>query len=270
MLPLTFSASCYNAFPGPYEVSTMLHNTIKSDIKQCYINLGHQLDNFIPRRAQNYLVAEIAKTLAGEYHKKNRVLVAEAGTGIGKSLAYLIGGIPFALFNNKKLLVSTATVALQEQLITKDLPLFNQIFPREFSFILAKGRQRYCCNHKLEASCSTDSELQLGMWEEKPKKSDLDLLKRMLKATEQNKWDGDRDSWPTTIPDKVWQQIMADKHSCHAGMPKHRSCPFAKAREHLDKADVIVANHASHTHTHTHICADIENKDQIQTHKYIC
>ncbi|MCD9497320.1 ATP-dependent DNA helicase DinG [Photobacterium carnosum] len=222
----------------------MLHNTIKSDIKQCYTNLSHQLDNFIPRRAQNYLVAEIAKTLAGEYHKKNRVLVAEAGTGIGKSLAYLIGGIPFALFNNKKLLISTATVALQEQLITKDLPLFNQIFPREFSFILAKGRQRYCCNHKLEASCSTDSELQLGMWEEKPKKSDLDLLKRMLKATGQNKWDGDRDSWPTTIPDKVWQQIMADKHSCHAGMPKHRSCPFAKAREHLDKADVIVANHA--------------------------
>lgn len=95
--------------------------------------------------------------------------MAEAGTGIGKSLAYLIGGIPFALFNNKKLLISTATVALQEQLITKDLPLFNQIFPREFSFILAKGRQRYCCNHKLEASCSTDSELQLGMWEEKPK-----------------------------------------------------------------------------------------------------
>ena len=222
----------------------MLHNTIKSDIKQCYNNLGHQLDNFIPRRAQNYLVAEIAKTLAGEYHEKNRILVAEAGTGIGKSLAYLIGCIPFALFNNKKLLISTATVALQEQLITKDLPLFNQIFPREFSFILAKGRQRYCCNHKLEASCSTDAELQLGMWEEKPKKSDLDLLKRMLKATEQNKWDGDRDSWPTTIPDKVWQQIMADKHSCHAGMPKHRSCPFAKAREHLDKADVIVANHA--------------------------
>lgn len=244
MLPLTFNASCYNAFPDSDEVFTMLHNTIKSDIKQCYTNLSHQLDNFIPRRAQNYLVAEIAKTLAGEYHKKNRVLVAEAGTGIGKSLAYLIGGIPFALFNNKKLLISTATVALQEQLITKDLPLFNQIFPREFSFILAKGRQRYCCNHKLEASCSTDSELQLGMWEEKPKKSDLDLLKRMLKATEQNKWDGDRDSWPTTIPDKVWQQIMADKHSCHAGMPKHRSCPFAKAREHLDKADVIVANHA--------------------------
>jgi ATP-dependent DNA helicase DinG len=222
----------------------MLHSQIKSDIKQCYENLGNQLDNFIPRRAQNYLVAEIAKTLAGEYHQKHRMLVGEAGTGIGKSLAYLLGGIPFALFNNKKLLISTATVALQEQLINKDLPLFNRIYPKEFSFILAKGRQRYCCNHKLEACCATNNDQQVTLWEEKPKKSDLDLLRRMLKATQDGKWDGDRDSWPTTIPDRVWPQIMADKHSCHAGLPQHRSCPFAKAREHLDKADVIIANHA--------------------------
>ena len=222
----------------------MLHSQIKSDIKQCYENLGAQLDNFIPRRAQNYLVAEIAKTLAGEYHPKHRMLVAEAGTGIGKSLAYLLGGIPFALFNNKKILISTATVALQEQLINKDLPLFNQIFPKEFSFILAKGRQRYCCTHKLEACCITDKDQQVVLWEEKPKKSDLELLKRMLKASEAQKWDGDRDSWPTAIPNHIWQQIVADKHSCHAGLPKHRSCPFAKAREHLEKADVIVANHA--------------------------
>ncbi|MGF1884677.1 ATP-dependent DNA helicase DinG [Photobacterium profundum] len=222
----------------------MLHSQIKSDIKQCYENLGNQLDNFIPRRAQNYLVAEIAKTLAGEYHQKHRILVGEAGTGIGKSLAYLLGGIPFALFNNKKLLISTATVALQEQLINKDLPLFNRIYPKEFSFILAKGRQRYCCTHKLEACCATDNDQQVALWEEKPKKSDLDLLRRMLKATQDGKWDGDRDSWPTTIPDRVWPQIMADKHSCHAGLPKHRSCPFTKAREHLDKADVIIANHA--------------------------
>ncbi|UXI02046.1 ATP-dependent DNA helicase DinG [Photobacterium sp. TY1-4] len=222
----------------------MLHNQIKRDIKQCYENLGIQLDNFIPRRAQNYLVAEIAKTLAGEYHAKHRMLVAEAGTGIGKSLSYLLGGIPFALFNNKKVLISTATVALQEQLIHKDLPLFNQIFPKEFSFILAKGRQRYCCAHKLEASCVTGSDQQVSLWEEKPKKSDLELLKRMHKALESQKWDGDKDSWPTAVPDRVWQQIVADKHSCNAGMPKHRSCPFSKAREHLEKADVIIANHA--------------------------
>ncbi|MGF1724198.1 ATP-dependent DNA helicase DinG [Photobacterium nomapromontoriensis] len=222
----------------------MLQNQIKQDIKQCYENLGNQLDNFIPRRAQNYLVAEIAKTLGGEYHAKHRMLVAEAGTGIGKSLSYLMGAIPFAIFNNKKVLISTATVALQEQLINKDLPLFNRVYPKEFSFILAKGRQRYCCNHKLAASCNSESDQQVSLWEEKPKKSDLELLTRMLTASESRKWDGDRDSWPTTIPDRVWQQIVADKHSCHAGLPAHRDCPFAKAREHLEKADVIIANHA--------------------------
>ena len=66
----------------------MLTNEIKSDIKQCYENLNQQLSQFVPRRAQNYLVSEIAKTLAGEYDPKQRILVAEAGTGIGKSLAY--------------------------------------------------------------------------------------------------------------------------------------------------------------------------------------
>ncbi|MFG0904074.1 ATP-dependent DNA helicase DinG [Photobacterium damselae] len=222
----------------------MLHTQIKQDIKQCYTNLGQQLDNFIPRRAQNYLVAEIAKTLAGKYHKKNRMLVAEAGTGIGKSLSYLLGGIPFAMFNNKRLLISTATVALQEQLINKDLPLFNRIYPKEFSFILAKGRQRYCCNHKLEACCSSEYSQQITLLDEKPKKSDLELLRRLFKARSEGKWDGDRDSWPTNIPDRIWQQIMADKHSCHSGLPLHRNCPFAKAREDLDKADVIIANHA--------------------------
>ncbi|MCV6005264.1 ATP-dependent DNA helicase DinG, partial [Escherichia coli] len=81
----------------------------------------------VPRRAQNYLVAEIAKTLCGQYHESNRILVAEAGTGIGKSLSYLMAAIPVAVHNNRKVVISTATVALQEQLVNKDLPLFRRI-----------------------------------------------------------------------------------------------------------------------------------------------
>ncbi len=90
----------------------------------------------VPRRAQNYLVAEIAKTLCGQYHKSNRMIVAEAGTGIGKSLAYLMAAIPVAVLN-RKIVISTATVALQEQLVNKDLPLYRRLTDREFSFILA-------------------------------------------------------------------------------------------------------------------------------------
>lgn len=127
----------------------MLSPSVKKDIRTSYENLKSQLQNFIPRKAQNYLVAEIAKTLAGEYNPKRRILVAEAGTGIGKSMAYLLGSISFAVNNNKKVVVSTATVALQEQLIEKDLPLFRRVVPKAFSFVLAKGRQRYCCGQKL-------------------------------------------------------------------------------------------------------------------------
>ncbi|WP_240182547.1 hypothetical protein, partial [Vibrio cholerae] len=66
---------------------------IQDSIRNSYQNLQNQLENFIPRRAQNFLVAEMAKTLCGAYHKSTQMLVAEAGTGIGKSLSYLMAGV---------------------------------------------------------------------------------------------------------------------------------------------------------------------------------
>ncbi|MEZ9876071.1 ATP-dependent DNA helicase DinG [Vibrio breoganii] len=220
-----------------------MNRKIQEAIRHSYKNLHDQLDNFIPRRAQNYLVAEITKTLCGDYHKSNRLIVAEAGTGIGKSLAYLMAAIPVAKFSSRKVVISTATVALQEQLINKDLPLYRRLVDFEFSFILAKGRQRYCCAEKLAAASGAD-ETQIAMFETKPNKSDIDLLERMYKALSENKWDGDRDSWPKPIKDHVWQSIVSDKHSCNNGLPAHRDCPFQKARSELDKADVVIANHS--------------------------
>ncbi|MDA0147270.1 ATP-dependent DNA helicase DinG [Vibrio sp. LaRot3] len=221
----------------------MTNTKIQQSIRQSYQNLQFQLENFVPRRAQNYLVAEIAKTLCGEYHKSNRIIVAEAGTGIGKSLSYLMSTIPVAVLNNRKVVISTATVALQEQLINKDLPLFRRITDREFSFILAKGRQRYCCAEKLASACGADGG-QLAMFESKPKQKDIELLQTMYKSLSQGKWDGDRDSWPKTISDEIWRMIVSDKHSCNNSMPAHRGCPFQKARSELDKTDVIIANHS--------------------------
>ncbi len=221
----------------------MITTKIQQSIRTSYQNLQSQLDNFVPRRAQNYLVAEIAKTLCGEYHKSTRMIVAEAGTGIGKSLSYLMATIPVAVLNNRKVVISTATVALQEQLVSKDLPLYRRLTDREFSFILAKGRQRYCCAEKLATACGVDGG-QMAMFDSKPKKRDIELLERMYKAWSQNKWDGDRDSWPKAIDDAIWQLIVSDKHSCNNSMPSHRNCPFQKARSELDKADVIIANHS--------------------------
>jgi len=221
----------------------MITSKIQQSIRHSYQNLQSQLENFVPRRAQNYLVAEIAKTLCGEYHKSTRMIVAEAGTGIGKSLSYLMAVIPVAVLNNRKVVISTATVALQEQLVNKDLPLYRRLTDREFSFILAKGRQRYCCAEKLATASGVDGG-QLAMFESKPKKKDLELLETMYKSLAQGKWDGDRDSWPKPIKDEIWQLVVSDKHSCNNSMPAHRDCPFQKARSELDKTDVIIANHS--------------------------
>ncbi|MGD8111086.1 ATP-dependent DNA helicase DinG [Vibrio sp. TRT 17S01] len=221
----------------------MLTKNIQESIRKSYQNLQDQLENFIPRRAQNYLVAEIAKTLCGSYHKSTRMIVAEAGTGIGKSLSYLMATIPVAVLNNRKVVISTATVALQEQLINKDLPLYRRITEHNFSFILAKGRQRYCCAEKLASASGVDGG-QLAMFESKPKKADIELLETMYRSLSQGKWDGDRDSWPKPIKDEIWQLIVSDKHSCNNSLPAHRGCPFQKARSELDKNDVIIANHS--------------------------
>ncbi len=221
----------------------MTTSDVQKAIRTSYQNLQHQLEHFIPRRAQNYLVAEIAKTLCGDYHKSQRMIVAEAGTGIGKSLSYLMAAIPVARFNNRKVVISTATVALQEQLINKDLPLYRRLTDFEFSFILAKGRQRYCCAEKLASAAGVDGG-QLAMFESKPQAKDIELLKTLYEKLAQGKWDGDRDAWPKPISETLWQLIVSDKHSCNGSLSAHRHCPFQKARSELDKVDVIIANHS--------------------------
>ncbi len=131
----------------------MLSTRLKATIRQTYRQISDGLPGFVPRKEQNFLVAEIAKTLTGEYDKQRRILVAEAGTGIGKSLSYAQGAIPVARLTQKKLVISTATVALQEQLIHKDLPFYHRHSELPFRFMLVKGRQRYCCEPSAGAGC---------------------------------------------------------------------------------------------------------------------
>lgn len=224
----------------------MLSKSVKNDIRTCYQNLKMHLEHFVPRKAQNFLVAELAKTLAGEYDPTRKILVAEAGTGIGKSMAYLMGAIPFAVNNNQKVVISTATVALQEQLIEKDLPLFRRIYAANFTLVLAKGRGRYCCAHKLAVAADADNSnlKQENLFEHSPENSQQSLFHDMQEAYSNEKWNGDRDAWPTSIPDTLWQVIVSDKHTCNFGLTAHHQCPFAKARDRMDKADVIVVNHS--------------------------
>ncbi|MDR8523256.1 ATP-dependent DNA helicase DinG [Shewanella fidelis] len=222
----------------------MLTADVKTQIRTIYKGISTSLPNFRPRREQNYIVAEISKTLAGEYDKQRRIIVVEAGTGIGKSLAYILGSIPLALASKKKVCIATATVALQEQLLHKDLPFFLQQSGLDFTFGLVKGRQRYVCLSKLEMLVGPDNSSQMAMWQTKPDQSQVDMLEGLLKDYQDGKWNGERDTLTKPIADHLWQQIACDKHSCHRQLASHRNCPFHKAREDIDTWDVLIANHS--------------------------
>jgi len=222
----------------------MLSATVKKTIQACFKSFRDEIPNFVSRKEQNYMVAEIAKTLAGEYDKTRRIGVIEAGTGTGKSLAYSLGAIPLALSSGKKLCISTATVALQEQLLTKDLPMFRQYSRLEFSFGVVKGRQRYICASKLELIADTKASDTAMLWPQQPAAADLKLIEKLWQAWLDKKWDGERDSWPIPINDLIWQQIASDKFSCNKQLAAHRQCPFHKARDIIDKLDVIIVNHS--------------------------
>src|SRR5258706_4083666 len=96
--------------------------------------------NFEYRPQQQQMAVAVARALQNKDH-----LIVEAGTGVGKSLAYLIPAILFAVAAKKKAVISTHTINLQEQLIGKDLPMLEQILPVKFSFTMLKGRQNYLC-----------------------------------------------------------------------------------------------------------------------------
>lgn len=223
----------------------MLSDKIKQVVRECYKAIGESLPNFHPRKQQTFLIAEIAKTLAGEYSKDRKIITIEAGTGTGKSLAYSLGAIPLALTKQKKVCISTATVALQEQLIDKDLPFLNENGRLDFTYTLAKGRQRYVCAQKLANAVSSDETPQAGFtFAEKPRAEDIRSLQKMHQALTDNTWSGDRDSWPETISTNIWLQIQSDKHSCLKHLAEHTHCPFHKARETMEMADVLVVNHS--------------------------
>ncbi|RLV60333.1 ATP-dependent DNA helicase DinG [Parashewanella curva] len=222
----------------------MLTTKIKTRIRAIYKDIAAALPNFVSRREQNYMVAEISKTLAGEYDKHRRIVVVEAGTGIGKSLSYLLGTIPLALEQKKKVIIATATVALQEQLLHKDIPFFHQQAELGFKFGLVKGRQRYVCLSKLEMMIGSESGGQVAMWQTKPEQSQIKLLEQLLKDFHEGKWNGEIDTLKRPIPDHLWQQISSDKHSCHRMQPNHRLCPFHSARDEMDTWDVLIVNHS--------------------------
>jgi ATP-dependent DNA helicase DinG len=210
-----------------------------------------------PRYGQKLMIADIARTLSaitsdaeGVRDSDNHVCVIEAGTGTGKTVAYLLASIPVAQALNKKVVISTATVALQEQIIHKDLPEVKRNTDLSFTFTLAKGRGRYLCLSKLDRllmdSDAYNTFNQALYEDEQPSVDDqaVKIYNSMVDAMSAGKWDGDRDNWPQEIDSAVWAPITTNHRECTGRRCSNvTSCSFFKAREAVDSYDCIVANH---------------------------
>lgn len=239
----------------------MLTDLEKHAIRNHYQNIALSLPNFRPRKAQREMIAAIANTFArslssaeGEEAPKRNgesIVVIEGPTGVGKSLAYLLAGGIMAQTRQKKLIVSSATIALQEQLVGRDLPFLVEHSGLQLSFALAKGRGRYLCPYKLYQLTQLNAQNSLQgfeqpslLWDRKPKSEELALLREMADQFADRQFNGDRDTWPEKIDDLLWQKVTNDRHGClKAACPNRPECPFFLARDTLENVDVVVANH---------------------------
>lgn len=178
------------------------------------------------------------------------IAVIEAGTGTGKTIAYMIPGVVMARALGKRLVVATATVALQEQLVNKDLPDILASSGLEFTFVLAKGRRRYLCLSQLDRIMANDPSgaQTMGLYPDELSpalaRDALEHYGAMLDALARGDWDGDRDNWPTPIEDVDWLPVTADQGQCTGRRcPNVTNCSFYRARDGLQEADLVVTNH---------------------------
>src|SRR5881398_3510688 len=186
--------------------------------------------NFEFRPEQQEMAAAVAKALEEERH-----LVIEAGTGVGKSLAYLAPAILFALEHHKKAIVSTHTINLQEQLLYKDIPILKKVLPVEFEAALMKCRQNYLCPRRLERAMQQANELFTG-----PERSELTRLAEWASTTR----DGSLSDLSVEPDPKVWTQVCSEPHICtQKTCGQNVLCFYQQARKRLLAADLIVLNH---------------------------
>jgi ATP-dependent DNA helicase DinG len=182
------------------------------------------------RPQQQEMATAVARALEETHH-----LVVEAVTGVGKSLAYLIPAVHYALDHKRKAIISTHTINLQEQLLNKDIPIVQKLLKRPFEAALLKGRQNYLCPNRLERALQLQAEL-FNSTEQKELRQIKDWSQRTTEGTL-----SDLDFDPDPV---VWAQVCSEPHLC---TPKtcgrDERCFYQEARKRVLAADLIVVNH---------------------------
>jgi ATP-dependent DNA helicase DinG len=187
------------------------------------------LKEYEPRDGQR----EMALEILGAYLEE-KAIVIEAGTGIGKSLAYLVPAIVWAVKHKEKTVVATHTIALQEQLLTKEIPFIKKMLDAELKVVLVKGMSNYLCLRKLQ-----NAEEQLSAFSPEECK-ELTKLSHWGESTRK----GSSAELPFTVSPQIWDSVKAESASCtHVKCPHYKKCFFFKARREANDADLLIVNH---------------------------
>ncbi|MDH3643851.1 MAG: DEAD/DEAH box helicase, partial [Gammaproteobacteria bacterium] len=219
--------------------NSLLTSELKDTIQSSY-RAWLDAREFRPRRGQREMIAHIARTLTGD---APRIIAVEAGTGTGKTAAYCIAAIPIAQALGKTVVISTATVALQEQVVLRDLPDLAVHADLKFTHALAKGRGRYVCLKRLDDQLKYSDQAEIPIFEEVSADGAV-LFQAMLGEFASKSWNGERDSWTEGLDEGLWRAVTTDHRGCSNNKCSFfRQCPFFRARGELDGVDVIVANH---------------------------
>ncbi len=224
--------------------------------------------SFRDRPGQRLMAQQVARTFSeatlgkaddededGGAEPTRAIAVIQAGTGVGKSLAYCAPAIALALARGTRVLIATATVALQEQLVNKDLPALAALMPEPFRFALAKGRGRYVCKLKLNrlAGGDDDGDPLFADDEAEPgeprisahtQQARLQFYGDLAHDVASGSWNGDRDDLAVPPDAALWAPVAAESRSCTGRhCPMFGECSYFEKRKELVGAQVIVANH---------------------------
>lgn len=185
-------------------------------------------ENFEERTVQIELLRQIASTF-----NRNGIGVFEAGTGVGKSFAYLIPALLWAVQNQQRVVVSTGTINLQQQLCEKDIPAAEKIIGADVKYILMKGRQNYICRRRFE-----DASAQRELFGDDTEI--FDKIRGWITSTQT----GSRSDLSFMPPDSLWTRINSESDACF-GMrcPYHADCFVMRMRKDALDANLIVVNH---------------------------
>jgi len=204
-------------------------STVSAEVERFFSEqspLAAEVASFRPRAQQREMALAVAEAI-----RDNAILVVEAGTGTGKTFAYLVP----ALLNGGKVIVSTGTKNLQDQLFQKDLPMVRDALKAPVSVALLKGRANYVCHYHL---ARTESD---GMFKTREDIRHLGKIKQYARVSDSGDKGGLADV-PENAP--IWMQVTSTRDNCLGQeCPQHKDCFVLKARSEAMKADIVVVNH---------------------------